>query len=197
MFTGIIEDIGQIISFTPQGHGYKIKISFKKAFDDLKISDSIAVDGVCLTVTKRWGQAFEADVSKETVSRTTFKYFKAGTKVNLERAMSHESRFGGHIVLGHVDAIGKIASIMGDALNTVLRVEFPPELKKYIAHKGSIAVNGISLTVASINENSFEIALIPLTFKETSLAYKKAGSIVNIEVDVISRYIESLLKYKD
>ncbi|MEO1783517.1 riboflavin synthase [Thermodesulfobium sp. 4217-1] len=197
MFTGIVEDIGQIISFTPQGQGYKIKISFKKAFDDLKISDSIAVDGVCLTVTRRGGQTFEADISKETVSRTAFKYFKAGVKVNLERAMSHESRFGGHIVLGHVDAIGKIVSIKGDTLNTILTVEFPPELKKYIAHKGSIAVNGISLTVASINENSFDVALIPLTLKETSLSHKKAGSFVNIEVDVISRYIENFLKFKD
>lgn len=197
MFTGIVEDTGQIISFTPQGHGYKIRISFNKAFNDLKVSDSIAVDGVCLTVTKRGGNTFEADVSKETVSRTAFKYFKAGVKVNLERAMSHESRFGGHIVLGHVDAIGKIVSIKGDTLNTILTVEFPPELKKYIAHKGSISINGISLTVASIYENSFDVALIPLTLKETSLAYKKAGSPINIEVDVISRYIENFLKFKD
>ncbi|AEE15388.1 riboflavin synthase, alpha subunit [Thermodesulfobium narugense DSM 14796] len=197
MFTGIIEDVGQIISFSPQGYGYKIKISFKKQFDDLKISDSIAVDGVCLTVTKINGQSFEADISKETVSVTTFKHLKAGMKVNLERAMKHDSRFGGHIVLGHVDAVGKIASIKSEKLNTILTVEFPLQLKKYIAHKGSIAINGISLTIAAVKENSFDVALIPLTIKETSLSDKKVGSLVNIEVDVISRYIENLLKYKD
>ncbi|WP_448589215.1 riboflavin synthase [Thermodesulfobium sp.] len=196
MFTGIIEDVGKVISFFPEGQGYKIKIAFNKQFDDLKVSDSISVDGVCLTITKIIGKIFEADISKETVSVTTFKHFKSGMRVNLERAMKHDSRFGGHIVLGHVDAVGKITSLKNEKLNTILTVEYPPKLKKYIAHKGSIAINGISLTIADLKENFFDVALIPLTIKETSLADKQVGSLVNIEVDVIARYIESLLKYK-
>ncbi len=193
MFTGIIEELGTIKLFTKINQGAKIEILAPSILVDAKIGDSIAVNGVCLTVVTKSNNSFTADLSDETLKLTSLKQIKAGSKVNLERPMQLQARFGGHIVQGHVDAIAKYlgATQVGDGYNVL--IGFPAELAKYIVHKGSITVDGISLTVASLTGNFFEIAIIPHTWKHTNLSTLKAGDEMNLEVDVIAKYVEKML----
>ena len=179
MFTGIVEEIGKIKSFD----GKKLVVECSKVLDGTAIGDSIAIDGCCQTVVDMTSNSFRADVSAETLNIT--KGFKAGSNVNLERALTPQTRMGGHIVQGHIDGIGKYLGNM--------TFEVPKELNKYIVYKGSISVNGISLTVAKSEGNIFSVAIIPHTLENTNLKDLKTGDFVNIETDILGRYIEKFL----
>ncbi|MGA1862643.1 riboflavin synthase [Deferribacter thermophilus] len=195
MFTGIVEEVGQVVNFIKKSDFANIKIKCKTVLENTEIGDSIAVNGVCLTVVKKDSDSFSADISYETLERSTFKYCTVGWLVNLERALTLNKRLGGHIVQGHVDAVGKIVDIIKFKDAYKLHVSYPAEIDKYIAEKGSITIDGISLTIAKeIDNNTFEVAVIPHTFDVTNLKNKRGGDFVNIEVDVIARYIEKLLK---
>ena len=185
MFTGIVEETGIIKSF----NGKKLVIECKKVLENTKLGDSIAIDGCCQTVVNMTSDTFTADVSLETLSITTFKNFKSGQSVNLERALTPTSRMGGHIVQGHVDGKGKYLGNM--------TFEIPKELNKYIVYKGAITVNGVSLTVAKCQNNTFSVAIIPHTLENTNLKNLKIGDLVNIETDILGRYIEKFLSTKD
>ena len=193
MFTGIVEEIGTVKSVQSK----VITIEASKIFDDLHLGDSVAVNGTCLTVSSFDNKIFNADVTQETLNRTNLGSLKNGSKVNLERAMTLSGRFGGHIVSGHIDGVGSIKSMKKDDNAIILIIEVPKHLMKYIVEKGSVAVDGISLTVASLTDNTFSIAVIPHTLKETVLYYKKEGDKVNIENDVIGKYVERLLTFKE
>ncbi len=197
MFTGIIEEMGIVKSIKSK----VITIEANKIFDDLKLGDSVAVNGTCLTVSSFEGKTspkiFNADITSETLSRTNLGNLKSGFKVNLERALTLNGRLGGHIVLGHIDGVGIIKNISKNAEDIELTIEVPPNLIKYIIEKGSVAVDGISLTVAKVNKNYFSVAIIPHTLKETILYYKKAGDKVNIENDIIGKYVEKLLSFNN
>ena len=193
MFTGIVEEIGTVKSVQSK----VITIEASKIFDDLHLGDSVAVNGTCLTVSSFDNKIFNADVTQETLNRTNLGSLKKGSKVNLERAMTLIGRFGGHIVSGHIDGVGSIKSMKKDDNAIILTIEVSKHLMKYIVEKGSVAVDGISLTVASLTDNTFSIAVIPHTLKETVLYYKKEGDKVNIENDVIGKYVERLLTFKE
>ncbi len=193
MFTGIVEEIG-IISGIKQGKNSEIlTIKAKKVLEDTKIGDSIAVNGICLTVTALSSDCFTADVMHETINRSSLANLKYGSKVNLERAMSANGRFGGHIVSGHVDGTGTIIKIQADDNAIWYKVQAKPQILKYIVEKGSITIDGISLTVANVSQNDFSISAIPHTIEQTILKEKKQGDIVNLENDIIAKYIEKLL----
>ncbi len=193
MFTGIVEEIGTVKSINSNF----ISISASKIFDDIKLGDSIAVNGVCLTVTRFDKNTFDADVSNETLRRTNFGQLKSGSKVNLERAMPMNGRFGGHIVSGHIDDTGIIKSIKKDNGFLTLEISAKENIMRYIIEKGSVTIDGISLTIANLYDKSFDIAVIIHTIKETILQYKREGDIVNIENDVIGKYVERLLFKQD
>lgn len=195
MFTGIIEEMGIVKSIKSK----VITIEANKIFDDLKLGDSVSVNGTCLTVSSFSNKIFNADITSETLSRTNLGDLKSGFKVNLERALTLNGRLGGHIVSGHIDGVGIIKNISKKSEDIELVIEVPTNLMKYIIEKGSVAVDGISLTVAKVdnNKNNFSVAIIPHTLKETVLYYKKAGDKVNIENDIIGKYVERLLSFND
>lgn len=185
MFTGIVEEIGKIKSFD----GRKLVVECKKVLENTELGDSIAIDGCCQTVVSMTSDSFTADVSSETLSITTFNSFKSGQNVNLERALTPTSRMGGHIVQGHVDGKGKYLGNM--------TFEIPKELDRYVVYKGSITVNGVSLTVAKCQNNTFNVAIIPHTLENSNLKDLKVGDFVNIETDILGRYVEKFLSTKD
>ena len=195
MFTGIIEEMGIVKSIKSK----VITIEANKIFDDLKLGDSVSVNGTCLTVSSFSNKIFNADITSETLSRTNLGDLKSGFKVNLERALTLNGRLGGHIVSGHIDGVGIIKNISKKSEDIELVIEVPTNLMKYIIEKGSVAVDGISLTIAKVdnNKNNFSVAIIPHTLKETVLYYKKAGDKVNIENDIIGKYVERLLSFND
>ena len=195
MFTGIIEAVGEIAELRPSGGDLRLRVrSGKLDLADVAIGDSIATSGVCLTVTDLPGDGYWADVSRESMALTTLGDATAGTRVNLEKSLTPTSRLGGHMVSGHVDGVGEVVSIeaAARAWRAVLRA--PEELARYIAHKGSICVDGTSLTVNAVNGAEFELMIIPQTLAETVFGDYVAGSRVNLEVDVIARYLERLLQ---
>ena len=193
MFTGIIEELGIVQNITSN----KITIECGIVIQDAKLGDSIAVNGVCLTVVKILSQGFVADVSPETFKVTAFSDLKIGDVVNLERAMKADGRFGGHIVSGHVDGKGKFLDCKEFGEFYELSFELTTELLKYVIKKGSITINGISLTIAGVNKNSINIALIPHTYENTNLKNLKNDDFVNIEVDLIAKYVEKFLSTSD
>ena len=194
MFTGIISAIGQITAIERKSGDCRLTVNTGKlALTDVQIGDSIAVSGVCLTAIELGKQHFCADVSNETLSRSTFKNVTVGTPVNLELALTPTTRMGGHIVSGHVDGIGELVELKPDARSWRLLFKAPDELAKYIAEKGSITIDGISLTVNTVNGALFSINIVPHTLKETTLAEIKVGYPVNLEVDLLARYLERLL----
>lgn len=193
MFTGIIEEIGTVESIRRNGINSDLVIKAKKVLEGTKIGDSIAVNGICLTVTKLGKQTFTADVMPETLQRSSLCGIRAGSKVNLERAMLNDGRFGGHIVSGHVDGMGTIRQIQKDGIAVWYTVETKPEILRYIVEKGSVAIDGISLTVTRVRENSFDVSTIPHTVKETILSEKKIGDKVNLENDIVGKYVERLM----
>lgn len=197
MFTGIIEAVGKIKLLASQGQAFKLNINVGKLdMSDVKLGDSIAVNGTCLTVTAFDGSSFSADVSSETVQRTKLAQLSIGSPVNLEKACTPQTRLGGHIVSGHVDGVAEIASVNKQANSTDYWVTAPENLAKYIAEKGSITVDGISLTVNEISGNKFRLTIIPHTTSETTINEWNSGSLVNIEVDMLARYLERLMNYK-
>lgn len=191
MFTGIIEETGIIKEFSKSAS--LISVECKKVLEGLKIGDSIAIDGVCQTVIKFDKSSFSVQTSGETLSVTTFANLKTGQKVNLERALTLESRLGGHIVSGHIDGVAKIKNIEKQDEFYNFKIEFGKDVGKYLAKKGSVAINGVSLTVADVFSNEFSVAVIPHTFENTVLKFLKNGDFVNIEVDILAKYVEKFL----
>ena len=190
MFTGIIEEIGTIREIRSEYKGAVIKISASKILSKLKIGDSVSVSGVCLTATSIGDNFFSCDISEETLRLSSFKQEKQGARVNLERALMLGGRLGGHIVLGHVDGVGRLLAKTPSGEGFVLSFYYPKELERYLVYKGSIAVNGVSLTIASLEKESFSVAAIPLTLKETNLNLLHMGDSVNLEVDILGKYFE-------
>lgn len=193
MFTGIIEEIGTVKEFTKSGNSALIVVECNKILDNPQIGESIAIDGVCQTVTSYDKNSFSAQVSAETLRVTTFSKLKKGDKVNLERALSVNERLGGHIVTGHIDGLAKIKNIQKLSEFYNIKFEAEQDLAKYVAKKGSVALNGISLTVADISSNEFSVAIIPHTFENTNLKYLQTGDFVNFEVDILAKYVEKIL----
>lgn len=193
MFTGIIEEIGEISSITKS----TITIKSKTVLEDAKLGDSIAVNGVCLTIVNLKKDEFTANVSEETFKITNFSELKSGDFVNLERALSLSSRLGGHIVTGHIDTVGEIVSIINKNEFYDLSVKFDKNFENYVVKKGSITINGISLTIAEINNNSVSVAIIPHTFNNTILNTLKSKDSVNIEFDILAKYVEKNLSTKN
>ena len=193
MFTGIIEEIGKITENTKVACGSRIKVSCINILGGTNIGDSIAINGCCQTVVETGKDYFSCDVSEETLKITTFSRLAEGTKVNLERAVTPVTRMGGHIVQGHVDCIGKLVQRVKLSEFYNMFFEIPDNNLKYIVQKGSIAINGISLTVANIKENIIEIAVIPHTYTNTTLANLNDNEFVNIETDILGRYVEKFL----
>jgi len=195
VFTGIIEEVGKIAALEKHAGGAKIKISAKIVTEDTNEGDSIAVNGVCLTALEIKSDSFSADVSQETLNRSTLGNLKNNSVVNLERAVTPATRLGGHIVQGHVDARGKFLSAKQDGEFWTVRIGFPKEIGQYLVYKGSISVEGISLTIADLSDDFFEIAVIPKTWELTNLSGLKPNDSVNLEADVIAKYVERILLY--
>ncbi|MDR0276901.1 MAG: riboflavin synthase [Paucimonas sp.] len=194
MFTGIIESIGSIRSITPKGGDVRVYVETGKLdLGDVKLGDSIAVNGVCLTAVELPGDGFWADVSRETLDCTAFSDLKSGSRVNLEKALTPTTRLGGHLVSGHVDGVGEIVARADNARAIQFRVRAPKELARYIAHKGSITVDGTSLTVNDVDGAEFELTIVPHTLAETIMADYRPGRRINLEVDLLARYLERLL----
>ena len=190
MFTGIIETTGRTEALRRTSSGMALTVSAPEIAASLKPGDSIAVNGVCLTAVQSSGNAFECDLSPETVARTSFAKAKKGSRVNLERPLAVGARLGGHFVQGHVDGIGTLISMIPSGEGVVTTIEYPPELERYLVSKGSIAVDGISLTVASLQSNRFSVAIIPYTLEHTNLAEIRPGDKVNLEADILAKYFE-------
>lgn len=193
MFTGIIEEVGTVKSIQKGAVSSFIQINADTVLSDAHIGDSIAVNGVCLTVTDLTGNYFQADVMNETLSHSSLGSLKNGSPVNLERAMSAQGRFGGHIVSGHIDGTGVISSVKQDGIALWYTINTDSEILRYIVEKGSIAIDGISLTVAKVTANDFSVSIIPHTAAQTVLNSKKTGDTVNLENDIIGKYVEKFL----
>lgn len=193
MFTGIIEEIGDVEQIQKGRHSAKLFIHGEKVLEGTRVGDSIAVNGVCLTVTNLFSHKFSADVMHETLNRSALSNLAPGSRVNLERAMAANGRFGGHIVAGHVDGVGKILAIQRDDTAVWYTIEVKTELMRYIVEKGSVAIDGISLTVATAADTYFSISAIPHTVSQTVLRERRVGDQVNVETDVIGKYVEKLL----
>jgi riboflavin synthase len=185
VFTGIVEELGRMVSFD----GHRLRISATQVLDDVHLGDSIAVNGCCLTAVATGDDWWEADVSRETLDRTSLRDVQPGGLLNLERSVKVQDRLGGHLVQGHVDAVGQVVEPVPD-----LRIRIPEHLLRYVVEKGSITVDGVSLTVVQPLPDGFTVAVIPHTAAVTSLGHKQPGDLVNIEVDVIAKYVERLLR---
>ena len=194
MFTGLVEEVGTIRAVRRGAHSSVLSIGAETILSDLKIGDSVAVNGVCLTATSRDSGGFTADVMHETLNRSSLGALTVGSHVNLERAMAADGRFGGHIVSGHIDGTGVIQSLRRDDNAVWYTVEAAPQLLRYIVEKGSITIDGISLTVAAVGETWFSVSIIPHTAAVTILGEKRAGDRVNLETDIIGKYVEKLLR---
>lgn len=196
MFTGIIEEIGTVKSLRRGTRSVTLTIQCEKVLSDTKLGDSISVNGVCLTVTDLSADSFQADVMAETLDRSSLSELRPGSALNLERAMPLDGRFGGHIVSGHIDGVGHIRSIRTEDIATVFTVQVEPALSRYMVDKGSVTIDGISLTVIRPTDNSFQVSIIPHTSHQTTLLQKKLGDRVNIEVDILAKYVEKLMGTK-
>jgi len=190
VFTGIIEEVGMVQELRLISQGAIISVGAERCTADLKIGDSIAVNGVCLTATRIDTGFFQADISAETLRVSSFKNTKQGSRVNLERSLMVGDRLGGHFVQGHVDGVGRFISKTASGGGWEVSFDFPRELERYMVHKGSISVNGISLTIASLTKGIFSVAVIPHTFESTNLSQLISGDLVNLEVDILGKYFE-------
>ena len=193
MFTGLVEELGTIQRRDESSEGCRIVIGAGLVTSDIQNGDSIAVNGVCLTAVDTTPTSFAADVSPETLERTTLGSLKIGSPVNLERAVTPATRLGGHIVQGHVDGRGTFVSAVPEGDFWTVTIGFPPDLARYFVEKGSVAIEGISLTIAKLHDDSFDLAIIPKTWDQTNLRALKPGDAVNLEVDVIAKYVERML----
>jgi riboflavin synthase len=193
LFTGIVEELGQVAALTNLGDSVRLEINGPLVVSDSKIGDSIAVNGVCLTVTSKTNSGFTADVMQETLNRSTLGTLEAGSRVNLERPVTMATRLGGHMVQGHVDGMGEITKREVSDNWEVVTIAPPKDLLKYIVEKGSITVDGTSLTIASVDSQVFTVSLIPETLAKTTLGIRQVGDKVNLEVDVMAKYVEKLI----
>lgn len=196
MFTGIVEARGTVEAIDSLGDSSRIRVRGPVVMDGTRPGDSIAVNGVCLTVVDALAEGFTADVMAETLRRTSLAVAEPGSEVNLERAARMDSRIGGHLVQGHVDGVGAIVSIEPSEHWTVMRISLPDGLARYVVEKGSIAVDGVSLTVVDVDDASFRVSLIPTTLAETILGTRRVGDPVNIEVDAMAKYVERLIEWR-
>ncbi|WP_297425155.1 riboflavin synthase [Clostridium sp.] len=197
MFTGIIEEVG-ILQEVSLGNGFGVmQIKCNNILDDTKLGDSIATNGVCLTVKEKSSNSFKAEVMGETLAKSNLGSLKAGDKLNLERALRLSDRLGGHIVSGHIDGVGKIIEIKEESNGTWFTISAPKDVLRYVIYKGSIGIDGISLTVAYVDDEVFKVSVIPHTLDNTILPYKKVNSIVNLECDLVGKYIEKLFNGKN
>ncbi|MBA2502378.1 MAG: riboflavin synthase [Pyrinomonadaceae bacterium] len=197
MFTGIIEELGRVASIERRGEGVRISVEARVVTEGTKEGDSIAVNGVCLTALDVRANGFAADGSRETLQRSTLGALRVGSRVNLERAVTPQTRLGCHIVQGHTDARGEFLGAEDAGGSWTVRVAYPPEIMQYLVYKGSVTVEGISLTIARLTEEYFEIAVIPKTWAVTNLSLLRAGEAVNLEADVIAKYVERILTIKN
>ena len=193
MFTGIVEELGQVTAWDDLPDAARLTVRGPVVTSDASHGDSIAVNGVCLTVIEAHDGVFTADVMKETLDRSSLGALRVGSPVNLERAVRLQDRLGGHLVQGHVDGTGELLSVVPDQHWTVVRVSLPDDLGRYVVEKGSITVDGVSLTVSAVDQSWFEVSLIPTTLALTTLGRKGVGDLVNLEVDITAKYIEKLL----
>ena len=194
MFTGLIEEKGKLISKLQTGEGYQLTVSAKKVMEDLKIGSSISVNGCCLTVVKLRNDSFSVDTIEETLIKTNLGSLKIGDSVNLERPLKADARLGGHFVLGHIDTTGKVESIKELSNSHLITISFPLQFKQYLIFVGSVAIDGVSMTVAQLGEKTFSVGIIPHTWKETIFSSKGKGSTVNLEFDVLGKYVERIMK---
>ena len=195
MFTGIVEELGRVRSIEKRGEGVRMTVEARVVTEGACEGDSIAVNGVCLTALEVRRDSFAADGSRETLQRSTLGSLRPGSPVNLERAVTPSTRLGGHIVQGHVDARGRFLSAEEHGGSWTVRIAYPPEVARYLVFKGSVAVEGISLTVAGLREEYFEVAIIPKTWAVTNLSTLRAGDPVNLEADIIAKYVERILSF--
>jgi riboflavin synthase len=193
MFTGIIEELGRVRAVEPRGEDARIVIAASLVTEDVHEGDSIAVNGVCLTALDVHKDSFAADVSRETLNRSTLGHLQPGAPVNLERSVTPVTRLGGHLVQGHVDARGKFLGAEAHGGSWTVRIAYPPEIVRYLVFKGSVAVEGISLTIAELANDHFAVAIIPKTWEVTNFSHLQPGDEVNLEADVIAKYVERLL----
>lgn len=193
MFTGIVETVGSVKSIRRKDKAIELFIDSALICEDLKLGDSISVNGVCLTATSITKPQFSVDVIHETIRSSSLNKLTSNSKVNLERAMPMNGRFGGHIVSGHVDGVGTIRKILNDGNSIIYTIEAPENVMRYTIDKGSITIDGISLTVASVSERSFQVAIIPFTASETTLSLRKVGDTVNLESDLVGKFIEKMV----
>jgi len=196
MFTGIVEELGTVAGIEDQGDALRLTIHAQHVLADAGLGDSISVNGCCLTIARRDGDTWTADVMQETLDKTSLRGVQPGDRVNLERAVTPQTRLGGHIVQGHVDGVGTIASRTPSEHWEVVEVTMPPELSRYLVDKGSITVDGVSLTVVEAGADRFTVSLIPETLARTTLGSRKPGDRVNLEVDVIAKHVERLLEHR-
>ena len=194
MFTGIIEEVGRVDALSRRGTSAVLEVLATRVLESMQLGDSIAVNGVCLTVRRQSSGCFQVELSQETLNRSSLGSLKGGNLVNLERPLLATSRLGGHFVQGHVDAVGKVLATKTDGDFAVWKFLLPDSIERYVVEKGSIAVDGISLTVASLTNKAFEVALIPHTLENTNLSTRQIGDDVNLECDVLAKYVESMLK---
>jgi riboflavin synthase len=197
MFTGLIEELGTVAGREVLAEGERLVIDAATVTSDISDGDSIAVSGVCLTALGVTSTSFAADVSPETLDKTTLGSLDIGSRVNLERSVTPSTRLGGHIVQGHVDGRGTFISAIAEGDFWTVKIGFPPQLGRYFVHKGSVAVEGISLTIAALDDDSFDIAVIPKTWEMTNLSALSPGAAVNLETDVIAKYVERMMSLRD
>ncbi|MDH7514504.1 MAG: riboflavin synthase [Bacteroidota bacterium] len=194
MFTGIVETCGKIISIFPFGKGKRIEVSMEKALNELSPGESVAINGVCLTVVTCTSAVFSVDISEETVRKSTMQFVRPGDRVNLERAIHANAKFGGHFVLGHVDCIGHVLGIEKRSSCWMYAFSFAERMKKYLVPEGSIAIDGVSLTISAVEGESFSVAVVPYTFEKTIIQGYQRGTAVNYEFDIIGKYVISALE---
>lgn len=193
MFTGLVEEIGKVLNIQRYGEGIRFKFAASKILEDLSVDDSVSINGVCQTAIDVGSSHFVVESVEETVRKTTFSKLIIGSNVNLERARKFDDRIGGHILQGHIDSVGKIISIEKETLGTSFWIEHPVEFQRYIVAQGSIGVDGISLTIASIEKGKFKVVIIPHTLEKTTMRYRKIGDYVNIEYDILGKYVINYL----
>jgi len=196
MFTGLVEETGKLKKKVKTGEGFQFTISASKVFDDLEIGSSISVNGCCLTVVKKEENAFSVDTIEETLKKTNLGLLEVGSRVNLERPLKADARLGGHFVLGHVDTTGVVKEIKELSNSHFMKITFPEKFKNYLIYVGSISIDGVSMTVAELEENWFGVGIIPFTWQETIFSEKKVGDKVNLEFDVLGKYVEKIMEGK-
>lgn len=197
MFTGIVEEVGTVVSFTPKGTGAVLCVATALPLEEIRSGDSVSVSGACLTIKEKGQGRFFADVSAETLERTTFRSLKTGMKVNLERAMPATGRLDGHLVYGHVDGTGTVKEIRPVGESRVFHMRADISIMKFVVFKGAVAVDGVSLTVSAVHPDGFEVALIPFTLERTTFGGMRPGDRVNVETDIVGKYVLRFLEGKD